>query len=143
MWSWSWRAQEQLLVEESEAFLRGTLAPALAAREGRVPAWARLNRLAHGNEASITALAATSGVDRGEHGVEALWHTAEAYLAQELLTHCGCHTLGDLQHEVLQPLELRVACAGTPWTTPIELVQEVLGALDAAEHRWARRRSAS
>ncbi|HET7486705.1 MAG TPA: hypothetical protein VFJ85_02165 [Acidimicrobiales bacterium] len=138
------------LVLEAEAFLAGTYVDHMVEAGRRVPTWAWINLLAHGNEAEVRETA------RGSMGVWSLmrtmftgptqrdawpnasvpdWCRARAFLAGEVLDEIrarGC-TIQDLQEEILIPLELALAThrPARRWA-PAELVGSVLAAL--AEH---------
>jgi hypothetical protein len=120
------------LVGETEAFLAGGLAEVIEARADTVPDWVWINRLAHGSGSEIAALAAERG-RRRDPG----WRRARALLAQDLLDAAAAHgPLERLQHDVLVPLELRLAASPVLITTPAHLVTRVLAALalDRAAH---------
>lgn len=120
------------LVGETEAFLRGGLAEAIEARSGAVPDWVWINRLAHGSAPDIAALVAERGRRRDQG-----WRRARAMLAQDLLDAASTHgPLDRLQHDVLVPLELRLASSPVLITSPAHLVTRVLAALalDRAAH---------
>jgi hypothetical protein len=101
----------RVLCDEAEAFLRGTYAEHLESLGRRVPSWARLNLVAHGSEADLSALAG------GEHPWEAStigstgWHRMVSFLAADLLALAQAtdQTVSALQREVLVPLELELA----------------------------------
>lgn len=119
----------ELVVAECEAVLSGRYAEHLEDRQRRVPGWAWLNLLAHG-----TAEDLQSANGRGGPAATQRWRDARAYLAGEVLGAVapGGATLGNLQRDVLVPLELRLASPErTSVPTPGELVSCLLAALDA------------
>jgi hypothetical protein len=96
---------------EAEAFLRGTYAEHLESHGCRVPSWARLNRVAHGTEADLSALV------EGEHAWDGWtigntgWSRIVSFLAADLLALARAtdQTVSALQRDVLIPLELDLA----------------------------------
>ena len=99
------------LITETETFLSGDYADHLRRQRERVPAWARLNSLAHANLATIRLSKRSVGVKR----VAALadwheenWQRAEQVIAVELveLVKDEPDTLLRVQRRVLIPLEL-------------------------------------
>ena len=101
------------LVSECEAFLLGTYAEFLEARSQSVPAWAWTNVLAHGRREDVERIA--GGVRAGWSSTRR-WRVARACVAGELLDTVGRGaSLGDIQREVLVPLELELAGRRGDW----------------------------
>jgi len=127
------------LVAECEVVLCGRYAEHLGERQRRVPAWARVNLLAHGTAEDLQ----TANALGGQAGTQR-WRAERAYLAGEVLGTAdqGIATLGDLQRDVVVPVELHLASPErTSALTPSELVACLLAALDA--HQRAQRHRAS
>ena len=127
------------LVAECEAVLCGRYAEHLEERQRRVPAWAWVNLLAHGTAEDLQTANALGGQARTQR-----WRAARAYLAGEVLgtAEQGIATLGDLQRDVVVPLELQLASSErTSALTPSELVASVLAALDAHQRAQHHRSS--
>lgn len=112
--TWPWRkkttpasdqeARSISVVAECEAFLAGRYGELVARRPGPLPAWVRLNWLAHAEPDGLREL-----VERGS-GAREGWPKVMAGLAAELLAY-GRHQAGpirSLQRDVLVPLELRI-----------------------------------
>ncbi|HET6950441.1 MAG TPA: hypothetical protein VFI47_08700 [Acidimicrobiales bacterium] len=98
----------ELVVGEVEAFLTGRLVEHLLATGRPVPAWAALNRLAHGALEDVIELAqpgdeVMAGRDRREAG----WQRGQRALAAHLVASTATPgDVVDVQWEVLVPLEL-------------------------------------
>jgi hypothetical protein len=123
---------EELLVEESAAFLSGHLAEVASPSRPSSP-WVWTNLLAHGSEDELRA--------ERSRTPENLWEAARVRLAAgvlELAKTSG--PLTDVQRELLVPLELDLASdpKAAQWE-PQRLVVQVSDALD--RYRRARRRS--
>jgi len=113
------------LIGETEAFLAGSLAEAIEARAETVPDWVWINGLAHGTPDDIATFAA----DRGRRR-DSGWRRARGLLAKDLLEAATVHgPLERLQHDVIVPLELRLAASPVPIGSPAHLVTRVLAAL--------------
>ena len=140
MWTTRSRLWEQALVTECEAFLTGRYWQWLLENDCRVPAWAWVNKLAHGTEEEINAYAAIDSVEPEIRG-GAEWHMAVAFLAQETIGEAANRgvSLARLQRSVLVPLELELLAWRTSSVdTPTALVTIVREAL--SQSRTGRRR---
>jgi hypothetical protein len=119
------------LVAECDAFLSGHLAERLS-QDGPLPAWVWTNLLAHASEEVLRAECRRT--PRGP------WEAHRADLAGLVLdVAAACGSLGDLQREVLIPLELELA--SDPDASPGDArrwAASVAAALDRS--RRARRR---
>ncbi len=119
------------LAGECEAYLAGDYAEHAGATGHLIPVWARLNALAHADEATLSHLA----LDRvGPHASVAgsEWQRAVAYLAGATLEEAGARgmTVTDLQASLLIPLELLLADDETTWDlSPGQLVAVGLAVL--------------
>ena len=114
------------LIAGTEAFLSGDYANHLHRHSDRIPGWARLNTLAHGDidslrraEQSPSAGKPTSLADLTDDS----WRSALRILARELnqLVREDSDLLTHLQQHALVPLEFRLMCEGS--LTAFELVQ--------------------
>jgi hypothetical protein len=96
---------------EAEAFLRGTYAEHLESHGRRVPSWARLNRVAHGTEADLSALVECEHSWDGSTIGNTGWNRIVSFLAADLLALARGtdQAVSALQREVLVPLELDLA----------------------------------
>ncbi len=97
----------EALVRECSAFLSGHLGEELEGTSP-VPAWVRLNALAHGSAEQIAALAICD--DQFLAPTERTWREALAFLSGEVLSdaHSGAE-LEEVQRSVLVPIELALA----------------------------------
>lgn len=96
------------LVEETEAFLEGTLVELYERLGVPIPSWAWTNALAHGSEAHLTEVA--NRVARRPPDGD--WYAARAFVAREVLAAAPrCGGLRQLQATVVAPLELHLAAA--------------------------------
>ncbi|HZD66073.1 MAG TPA: hypothetical protein VE152_08245 [Acidimicrobiales bacterium] len=121
----------QALSREVEAVFAGRAASHARATRPRVPAWARLNTVAHADLADLEQLA----IGRRRQYLrreERRWRGMERLLALEVLAaaHHDPSELAALQAEVLVPLELRAV--HDPELSPRQVLALVLGRL---EHR--------
>jgi hypothetical protein len=89
-------------VDEIEAFLEGRLVEHRSSRGRSVPAWAVVNKLAHGDASELARLAGGIGVAEREPA----WLGAQRGLAAELLAGRTPAQVACIQREVLVPLEL-------------------------------------
>jgi hypothetical protein len=129
--------QAAALGDEVEAFVQGCLVNYLLAVGRPVPAWAVLNRLAHGSVDDLTEFAATGSgklIGESEPG-EPTWLRAQRSLAAALVT--GATRPDDIvgfQRAVLVPLELwfiqRARSEAITSRRVLELASEAL-----ADHR--------
>jgi hypothetical protein len=107
-WSRSWR--DSGLADEVEAYLFGKTVDHLATRHRPVPAWAAVNRLAHGTRADLLRVAAGAVVE--DHTVHPTienrpWAAAERFVAGHLLALAPTEDeLREVQATALVPLEL-------------------------------------
>jgi hypothetical protein len=112
--AWCWRrnsnpepdpgAGSEDVGAECEAFLAGRYLEVAVRRDGPIPGWVWLNRLAH---TSVTELVELSELD---HDLGNSWGHVLAALAGDVLAYCrfaGVDVLS-LQRDVLVPLELQV-----------------------------------
>lgn len=123
------------LIADTEAFLSGQYADHLQRHRDAVPAWARLNALAHGDLATLgqdrrtlsaTRLAAIA------NSPEEVWRRAEQLLAAELLEFVDDdpEKLSCVQKSVLVPLELSLILVEVErGLSAAELVQATRSAL--------------
>ncbi len=129
MWTCGRRAEERALVVECEAFFSGHYAQYLDGKNFRVPAWARLNVLAHGSPDDIATLA--TGDSPHSSSGSSIWHQALAFLAQELMSRTSQEgSLAELQRSTPVPLELNLVGQRAPPVPPATFVSTVLGVLD-------------
>jgi hypothetical protein len=123
------------LGDACEALLHGSYVEHLERRQDRVPAWAWLNRLAHGTPDELRHLA--SWDDRRPGNARApVWRAAQNFLAAVVLDRAtaeGSGGLAALQQRSLVPLELALIAAPDAAITPAQLVSRVLALLD--DHR--------
>ena len=122
------KAATSRLISDAEEFLSGGYENHLGRHNDPVPAWARLNVLAHGDLGSLRDIAEVVSND----WPEGLWRTACRLLAQELLAvvRDDSAMLSRLQHATLIPLELYLMDAEVDQTVgPLELVQLTRAAL--------------
>lgn len=117
---------EERLVEESELFLSGRLAPAWAHDGRAVPGWAWLSTLAHASPETIRWLSwHASDLSTGARR----WGEDVGFAANLLcaIADTGGPGIEELQHGVIVPLELRgLHCAAL---TPEGLVRLVVSSL--------------
>lgn len=123
---------EDALIEETAAFLCGHLAEVASPSRPR-SAWVWTNLLAHGSAEDLRA--------EQSRTPENLWEAARVRLAARVLDLANaCGSLTEVQHEVLVPLELKLAAdpQAAEWEPP-RLVVRVSDALD--RYQRARQRS--
>ncbi len=97
----------EVLPQECEAFLHGTLAEYWDDRGVAVPVWAWTNLLAHGSAPLITEIASRPYRNRR---LARSWRIARSYLATEIFELVDpVYTLEDMQAAVLLPIELEMA----------------------------------
>lgn len=123
------RHRANVMAADCEAFLTGHLARHLEEAGQEVPAWAWMNLVAHGTGDDLLAERA---VDPASYFPAGKWHEASSLLAAEVLDMTsGDGSLGELQREVLVPLELELASRVevTSWR-PEQLALAVEHALD-------------
>lgn len=127
---------EHQLAEETEAFLRGTLAELLARQLRTLPPWLLVNRPAHATVAELRRLvegkAAPVVIVAAPPGYRGAWMMAERSVVLHLLaTVGGDDELRRLQREVLVPLELDLVDRSTTESLTLgAIVAEVIEALD-------------
>lgn len=124
-----WRGDSSL-AREAEAYLAGRYLALMSQRDGWVPAWAWLNRCAHGDLAILHALSGEASA--GLSVVALSWASAERLLAAELLAIVDGEEelLRNLQWRVLIPLEIvLIDREGTEELTPRGLILCVRAAL--------------
>lgn len=138
--AWDWQTDRECrdLVADCEAFLGGRLAERLEDLGTRVPNWAWTNLLAHGSTAALRR--EVEGTQRLSQPQSRDWRRARGFLAAEVLANTGSMpSLGLLQANVLQPLEIRLAeSPATRWWGPAQWAVHVSALLTA--HRARRRR---
>jgi hypothetical protein len=118
------------LAEEAEAFLAGRLADRFADTGRGVPAWALLNRLAHGSIDELTALLVAAQGGWRAHPSALVWTAAERRLALRLLSTSGTPgELRSLQSAVLIPVEFELTKRPTA-LSPEDVIAAVTQALD-------------
>jgi len=128
-------ASSARLVADAEAFLAGEYANHLRRHRVAVPGWARLNRLAHGDLASLHQCRrplATAKSAAFADWPEESWRRAQQLLATELLklVDNDPDKLSQVQRSVLVPLELRLIHVEEERSlTALELVQSTRSAL--------------
>jgi hypothetical protein len=111
---------------EFDAYLSGVYAGWLVRNERSVPAWARLNPIAHGTLGELQSIAETGGAP-DVAGVA--WRPVCAFLAHEVLAVAGdAAALASLQQRALVPLELRLAASWRAPVAPAELAGMALEA---------------
>lgn len=94
------------LADECEAFLEGRAAAVLEEQGRTPPAWAQLNRVAHGSSADLTVLASGGGAGPDGRRRVDTWAGALARLAEQLLAGTGDDdALRVVQEAALWPLE--------------------------------------
>lgn len=114
---------------EFDAYLGGAYAEWLAARGDAVPSWAWVNPIAHGTVEQLQGLSSTKA-PADLRGDASLWEVLTGFLANEVLARVGDDAqLAALQHDVLVPLELRLAERWWSPFAPIDVATAVLVAL--------------
>lgn len=114
------RKARRALIIETESFLSGTAQELYVLDAKPVPAWARLNALAHGSPEALEAMAANlRGLD--SFGT---WSWAISTLAHELLdvVEHGSRPLAQVQRASIVPLELVLLAPGAAEPSPRMLV---------------------
>lgn len=116
-------------MEECQLFVAGRYVEYLRARNRSTPAWAHVNRLAHGSHDDLVDL--SSGLADRPPRFE--WTSAIAYLAGEILATVRNdeERLRGLQRQVLIPLELRLAGDWLATMRPEQLVELVSRELES------------
>jgi hypothetical protein len=106
------RSTDPKLVQECTAFLSGRYLSHCERPPGRVPPWAWVSTLAHGERSDIEAFA--SGTDGNACEIR-----AASYLAHALLAAIDAHGLDlrSLQRNVLVPIELECEVADSTSAT--------------------------
>jgi hypothetical protein len=128
-------APSRLPDNELDAFLAGCFVEWAMEHGPSVPAWAWMNRIAHGSMAELEAATDQSPVPVGHPGLE-LWGLTSCFLARELLaTATDDEGLHELQQRVLVPVELDLAKEWWRTRSPKELATVVLAALHDAQRR--------
>lgn len=121
---------------ECEIFLAGRYAEHLQSSGRTVPAWAWLNRLAHGSIADLRSLASGLG-GRQPDPLSA----AVRFLAGEVLARTDdADSLAALQRDALVPEELALANRGREPISAGQLVSRVLAVLDRYAEETRQRR---
>ena len=115
------------IADECELFLLGRYVEHHRTLHRPVPAWVRLNVLAHATTDELAATRPATGLD-----AESEWATVTAHLAREILDVVGGDPdrLRDLQLRALVPLELRLAIRSQIVLRPAQLVQLVTHELE-------------
>ena len=138
------RIHTRRLVAECEGFIQGQLALECERSGGVAAGWMWLNALAHGDAALIAAC--EQGLGFGEGLGADVWGGAIAFLASEVKV-IECETgasLGEVQRDVLVPLELRLADDPYSWRiVPSQLVPKVVDALERFRNARLRDRRAA
>ena len=122
------------LVVEAEGFLSGGLVDVLTSHDEKIPGWAWLNELAHGELAAVVRLSSSSAIvgPSADNDVDSSWRVARQLLADNILELVGrdiAH-MHRLQREVLVPLELRLMSSKAEQPlTPALLVSSTRAAL--------------
>jgi hypothetical protein len=122
--------------DEIEAFVHGSFAEHRAAKNGFLPAWVILNRVAHGDLAEIHDTAAglgCTGPPSPSLNFHQVWKGPQRDLARRLL-ECAQDPDGirQIQHDVLIPLELSLIARSA--TEQLTFVQVLAAALEALDH---------
>jgi hypothetical protein len=107
------KRQSSRLISDTEAFLTGTIVGRLVQQNAQVPAWAWLNKVAHGELQNLHAVghivrSPTSDPLADLTGQS--WGTAQGMLARDVIELVGDDPslLWLVQRSVLVPLELRL-----------------------------------
>jgi hypothetical protein len=114
------------LADACQAYVAGQYADIWQASSGSLPAWVRLNEVAHAPLAQLVSVARQAPSD----GVATTWPDARARLAR-MLVDAAAHDEGEarrLQIEILQPLESRVGHLAA-FVTPRRLIEIVEASL--------------
>lgn len=120
---------------EFDSYLSGSYADWLMRRHRSVPAWAWVNRLAHGTIDELDELRAGVFAPVATTTDVSLWHQVLTFLASEVLDRAVDHDeLRELQRTVLVPVELRLADQWWYALAPIDVVTIVLVALHNVPH---------
>lgn len=117
---------------ECEWFLAGRYEDHLRDGGQRVPAWARLNTVVHGDEADLEALAVSTTPHTGRDVRPAPeWLRAQAAMATELLAMASAteRPVRSLQLERLVPLESMLASGGVYDAMPPSQLHAVFAAV--------------
>jgi hypothetical protein len=125
---WGRRIKAKTVVKEARAVLDGHARTTTYGSWPRVPPWAYVNQLAHGERADLVRLA-----DHGWSQYHRKWDDACAYLAGELLARADeGHSLTEAQRALI-PLELDLLDGAYPCSvSPAMLVGWVSHALAVA-----------
>jgi len=115
--NWGRRRTERLfedrltstLIAETEAFLKGTFVLACMRQNIRVPVWALINTICHGQIAQVH-IAASNDANWFDTELPLDWNGASRTLARELdiLVRNDRELLRQIQQSVLVPLELEL-----------------------------------
>lgn len=139
MRSWWGRAvglPDREVADTAQSLLDGTLPERAGGRARRLPPWAWISALVHGDRHGLEQLACR----QGDRDAAASWAQAVGFLAGEVLDLAGGQDerLVDLQRRILVPVELDLLDqAARGWTPgPQHVVSTVLADLD--EERRAR-----
>ena len=111
------------LAQECELFLSGRYVECVRPTGRTMPAWVRVNPLAHGSVDDLIALSSVAG----DRLLGWDWAGVIGQLAMEILAAVGddAARLYELQREVLIPLELRLADDAVVVLHPAQLAQVV------------------
>jgi len=126
------QAELDPVVNDAAALLSGRMAGCWGPGDA-IPAWVRINVLAHGDWDQLRSLVDQGGFARGSG-----WDAALGFLAAELVIVAGDpEGLLTLQRSTLIPLELDMLAREPTYVTPVELVQRVRHELARAQARRA------
>jgi hypothetical protein len=128
---------ERQLIDETEAFLRGTLAELLAGQLRSLPPWLLVNRLAHGDVDVLRRLVRGElpplTIAAAHPGYGRAWMLAERLLVLRLLRSAGGpEEIRRVQRDVLVPVELELVRRSD--TESLTLGAIVAGATAALDH---------
>lgn len=120
---------------EFDSYLAGSYAEWLTREHRSVPAWAWVNRLAHGTVDELDELRAGEWTPAPAPADVSLWQQVLTFLAGEVLDRVADDDeLRELQRTVLVPVELRLADQWWYALAPIDVATIVLVALHNVPH---------
>ncbi len=117
------------LPQECELFLSGRYVECVRSTGRTIPAWVRVNPLAHGSATDLIGLSSVAG----DRLLGWDWASVIGQLAAEILAAVGDDParLQELQRDVLIPLELRLADDAVVVMHPAQLAQVVSRELES------------
>jgi hypothetical protein len=133
-----WRRQTELpgigssLVDETERFLRGCYLEDALADGQDLPSWAWLATLAHADATDLEAASAWATTEDGAHPEYDAWRRVLQRLSSQVLSLARSTGLGlgEVQRDVLVPLELALMTTPVGPATLYRVVSSMLGTLE-------------